>query len=161
MQQLLHFGDEPLCHHSLIVPKFQRPDAPVGQYDGISPRQAFLLASELLAEGMSEAEIAPHLVKYILRQNRTIRHLLKQIEQGISTIDADQQENAYKVHALLEELTALETAWQLHELNISPLREQERMPSQDCLYLIREFRRKMGRFRGEMPKVYNQLHRET
>lgn len=155
-QQLLQFPDEPLNHRALRVPPFRRPDDPerAKKYDGIPPREAFVLASELLAQGMSEADIAPYLVKFMGRERWTIEHLLKQMESGI-VVNTEQQANAYAMHALLEELTALETAWHLHELNVSPLRDrEERTLSQDCIILIKSFRRRMGRFRHAIPSLY-------
>lgn len=155
-QQLLRFPDEPLNHRALREPPFQRPDDPEREkkYDGISPREAFMLADELLACGMSEVEIAPYLVRFVQRERWTIEHLLKQMESGMA-IDALQQENACAMRALMGELTALETAWHLYELNASPLREREiRTLSGDCVILLQSFRRKLGRFRHAVPQLH-------
>jgi len=155
-QQLLQFPDEPLHHRALRMPPFQRPDDPEREqkYKGISPREAFGLANELLARGMSEAEIAPYLVQFVQRERWTIEHLLKQMESGM-VIDALQQENACAMHALLEGLTALETAWHLYELNASPLRDLEvRTLSGDCVILLRSLHRRLGRFRRAVPALH-------
>ncbi|OGJ73729.1 hypothetical protein A2454_02760 [Candidatus Peribacteria bacterium RIFOXYC2_FULL_55_14] len=155
-QQMLRFPDEPLNHRALRVPPFRRPDDPEREqkYKGISPREAFGLASELLAFGMSEEAIAPYLVQFVQRERWAIEHLLKQMENGMA-IDALQQENACAMHALMGELTALETAWHLYELNASPLREREiRTLSGNCVILLQGLHRRLGRFRRAVPALH-------
>jgi len=160
-QRHLPFPREPLSHTGLRKPPFQREDAPVGTYKGISPREAFALVDVLLALGLTERDIAPKLIETVARERYWIEGLLKRMESG-KAIDAVQSAQAMQVRSAMlqqppEGLTDMELALWLHELNISKLRENEQSIPWGSLRVVQTLRRAMGQFRQMMPKIFESL----
>jgi hypothetical protein len=156
-QKTILFPEEPLHHLCLTEPPYQREEKEKRTYDGISPREAFHLASALLGEGYSESDIAPTLVHFIQKGRESLRYLLKGISSARFALHCTQQEHALAMWKTLARLTSLERAWWTWELNISPLRERYDL-SMGCDAFIEQFRRRMGQFRSEMPKRYHNFH---
>ena len=162
-QRTIPFSDEPLAHRSLRKPPFFRPETAVRTYKGIPPREAFGLASELLALGHTESDIDAKLVEKTQLERYRIEKLLKRMETGMA-VSQEQCENAMRVLMALHEsrpqkpgLTNMELTWWLHELNISQLLG---IPvSQADEICIKIQRRLIGKFRGHMPETFERLKR--
>lgn len=150
-QLSLDFGDT----KPFVAPSFRRAPDAKRNLPGISPRDGFEFAAELVQGGVSESEIAPQLVEFIQKKQQRIRKLLMRLTNTKLAIDFEQASHAAELDTALKEISELSTAWWLFEMNLTPIiQSSDKNTWPSIMKLIKDFRKEMGMFRTYMEKEY-------
>lgn len=139
-----------------VPPPFRREtNDEKDQLPGISPRDGFEFAQELIQKGQIETEVAPKLVEFISKKQQRIRNLLMRLTNTGLAMNFEQKIRAADLDRSLKEFSELSIAWWLFEMNISQIIETPNKSSwPNILKLINDFRIEMGKFRTFMEKEY-------